>query len=370
MIDINAIRNFVIASNGLTKVDDVYAIYYDETNNDRRIHIRSDGLNVKEPKCFVVGGIAHRGHVRDLNFGKLRSALRLQKTVKDMKFEHVTKGDFCHALNAQKLETYLRWLRDQGLFVHYSAVDPLYWSIVDVIDSILAEHRDASLRMYHLQLKNDLYAILRYELTDTIELLQRYSYPNVGRERRSAFVAELREFLEQRDELLPHFNYMKLKGVLQIAENLRALPFLEDEKPNVLVDCFGPFFVNRICLFRNSEHIFDDEEVVKDYLAGEVFVDEGRILSNHRFAKSDDEPGVQISDVIVGLVGRFFTFIQSTERSDLVECRNSLAPQQQRNLGLLKELLDRSCEENVAFAHSVLSLEDLERADNFLRDSA
>jgi len=31
---------------------------------------------------------------------------------------------------------------DQGLYVHYSVLDPLYWSIVDIVDSILTEHGD------------------------------------------------------------------------------------------------------------------------------------------------------------------------------------------------------------------------------------
>jgi hypothetical protein len=43
-----------------------------------------------------------------------------------------------------------------------------------------------------------------------------------------------------------------------------------------------------------------------------------------------------------------------------------LSAQQKRNLVLLKELLDRSLEENSAFAHFILSLEDQERAAFFL----
>ena len=77
---------------------------------------------------------------------------------------------------------------------------------------------------------------------------------------------------------------------------------------------------------------------------------------------SDDEPGIQISDVITGVLGKLFSFVQETELSDLVQWRESLNPQQERNLGLLRQLLDRSLEENRAFAHYVLSLEDQQRA--------
>src|SRR5258707_1318583 len=63
MIDVNQIRGPNIALRGLTKADAPYTMYYDETNNIRRLHLRADGLNVPEPKCFVIAGIAHRGSV-------------------------------------------------------------------------------------------------------------------------------------------------------------------------------------------------------------------------------------------------------------------------------------------------------------------
>jgi hypothetical protein len=285
-----------------------------------------------------------------------------------MKLEHVAKGDFLRVLRAPKLETFLQWLLEHGLFVHYSALDPLYWSIVDIIDSILAEHGETTLFAANRNLKNDLYTILRHDQNNMVDLFQRYSYPDVGREKRPAFVAELRGLLEHRRDLLPHFNFMMLKGVLQIAEKLDSLPYLEDETPNVLIDGFGLFFVQRICLFKNSEHILDIEEVVKTYLAGQIFFDGERKLTHYRFVKSHDEPGVQISDVVVGLLGKFFSLIQNTEPPELVEMRQNLSAQQKRNLGFLRELLNRSLEENSAFAHFVLSLEDQERAAFFLQN--
>jgi hypothetical protein len=362
MIDVNFVRQSQIALYGLNKLDEVYTIYYDETNNIRRLHVRADGLNVREPKCFVVGGIAHHGPAHNLDIHGLRAALRIQKTANEIKLKHVATGDFADLLAAAKLEVFFRWLIDAGLFIHYFTLDPLYWSIVDVIDSILTEHGNNKLLMANWELKNDLYAILRHDQSGTVDLFRRYSYPDVGLERRPAFIAELLDLLEYRRSMLPHFNYMMLKGVLQIAKNLSSLPYLEDETPNVLIDGFGMFFIHRICLFKNCEHILDVEEVVQSYISGETLTDGERTLSNYRFAVSDDEPGIQISDVITGVLGKLFSFIQETELGDLVQWRESLNPQQERNLGLLRQLLDRSLEENRAFAHYVLSLEDQQRA--------
>lgn len=59
MIDVNEIRDPEIALHDPASVNGVYTIYCDETNNIRRLHVRSDGLNVREPQCFVLGGVAH-----------------------------------------------------------------------------------------------------------------------------------------------------------------------------------------------------------------------------------------------------------------------------------------------------------------------
>lgn len=257
---------------------------------------------------------------------------------------------------------FFRWLVDAGFFIHYFALDPLYWSVVDVIDSILTQHGNAALLMANWELKNDLYTILRHDQPGTVDLFQRYSYPDVGRERRPAFVAELLDLVEARRNMLPHFNFMMLKGVIEIARNLESLPYLEDETPNVLIDGFGLFFIHRICLFKNCEHILDVEEVVRSYISGQTFTDGERKLTNFRFAVSGDEPGVQISDVVTGVLGKLFSFIQETEFDDLVLWRENVDPQQERNLGLLRRLLDLSLKENPAFAHYVLSLEDRRRA--------
>jgi hypothetical protein len=108
MIDVNALRKFDVALNELAGADAVYAIYYDETNNIRRLHTRADGLNVSQPKYFVIAGIAYRSPPCELNIDDLRQRCRIQKTTKDIKLEHIAKGDFLQVLAAQKLEAFLR----------------------------------------------------------------------------------------------------------------------------------------------------------------------------------------------------------------------------------------------------------------------
>ena len=103
------------------------------------------------------------------------------------------KGDFLSVLKAEKLEIFLRWIFGQGFSIHYSVLYPLFWSIVDIIDSILTEYGNDNLLMANWQLKNALCTILRDDPVGTVDLFQRYSYPDVGRARRPAFITELRD---------------------------------------------------------------------------------------------------------------------------------------------------------------------------------
>ena len=366
MIDVNRIRDAAISLHGLDRADEVYTIYYDETNNIRRLRVTPKGLNVQEPGCYVLGGIAHKGSPRDLGVGTLKSHLKIQKSVYEIKLKHIGKGNFIDLLGSTKIAMFLEWVLSEGLFIHYQVLDPIYWSIVDVVDSILTELENDSLLVCAPILKNDLYVILRYNFNCTIQLFQRYSYPDVGRDRRRPFVSELNHLLEERHYLLERFNYQMLKGVLEAAVNLESLPYLEDEKPNVLLDGFCMFYVNNICLFKNSAHIMDIEEVIEENLKSLTFMDDGRPLKNYGFVDSMHERGIQVADIVVGLLGKFFTFTNSTELYELSLIRSSLSATQRGTLSQFREVVNSAVSENPAFANRVLSLDDNGKAAFFL----
>lgn len=357
MINIDEMREAELAM-GLPRLNAVFTLYYDETNNIRRLHVRPDGLNVKQPKVFVLGGVAHPGAPKPVDLTRLRADLRLQPSVRELKYKHLADGEFLEALASPKVGVFLDWLLGEGFTVHLFALDPLYWSIVDVIDSILAEHRDWRLDQARDHLKNDLYGLLRLEPDRTINLLRRYDYPDVGRARRKAFVAELLVQLQEHEAAFPKFNYDMLKGVLQIARSLERLPFLEDERPNVLIDRFATFFVKRICLFKHSHHVLDVEELVKAEMLRQPILDRGAPYERYRFADSHDEAGIQVADLTVGLLGRLFSFVVAHDRDSLDAIRRSLSERQAATLASLSRVLADSLKETPAFVQVVMSLED------------
>lgn len=362
MIDVNEMRNPILTAYHLPNVDEPYTFYYDETNNIRKLHLTSAGLNIRRPECFVLGGIVHRGPPRPVVLAELRAALPLQPSVKEIKLKHLGAGGFFELLASPKVETFLEWLTAQEFLLHYQVIDLLYWSIVDIVDSILAEIGEPALMAAHLLLKDSLYTVLRDDVDGTAELLGRYNYPDVGSERRSAFIAELQDLVEHRGPLLEHFPLYMLKGLLEAARGLDSLPYLEDETPNVLVDGFGSFFLNRLCLFTKAQHILDDEKQIEAYLESLSLSESGVRLRHFRFANSQSEAGVQLSDPVAGLLGKLFSHLNRTPFDELEQEMANLTDQQWRGLTLLARLLDASTDECPGFAQYVISAEDRQRA--------
>lgn len=351
-------RERAIRAHGLIGTDRPYTLYYDETNNIRRLHVTETGFNVQEPGCFVLGGVGHTGPPRALDVDSLKSAVRLQASAPELKLEHLAKGGLLQVLGSRKLATYLDWVADQGLFVHYLAVDPLYWSSVDIIDSVLANEQVGHLAAFHLELKNDLYTVLRSDHAAVAELYFRYGYPGLAPERRADFLDELRDWVDARGDLLDHFPHQLLKDVLKAGRRAASLPFIEGHAAGSLIDDFATFFIERFTVFKHVQHILDVETVIRRKLTETTLMDGDTPLANHRFVDSKLEPGVQVSDPMVGLLGKFLTYIGQTAPADIVADHEALTPLQRQNLITLNRLLDRSHAETPAFMNNVLALSD------------
>lgn len=92
-------------------------------------------------------------------------------------------------------------------------IDPLFWSSVDIVDSILAERRDlAQARFYHLQIKSDLVALLRADPPATVRLFHDHGYPSLAAHERKPFIADLLALIEREQDAVDPFSYMMLKG--------------------------------------------------------------------------------------------------------------------------------------------------------------
>lgn len=166
-------------------------------------------------------------------------------------------------------------------------------------------------------LKNDLHLVLRDDVAATAGMLGRFGYPDLGPAQRDAFIAELRVTVEDKSGLLTGFNHQMLKGLLEIGADLDSLPYLENETPNILIDGFGAFYLNRLALFKNSTHVLDIEKTIETYLAGLDLRDGTDPLANFTFVDSRAAPWVQVSDALAGPLGKLFSFAGNTPAHEI-----------------------------------------------------
>ncbi|MBB1180583.1 hypothetical protein ABE444_09395 [Brevundimonas pondensis] len=363
VIDVNMLRRTAIKAHGLIHADRAYWLYYDETNNIRRLHLQADAFNVPDLNCWVLGGLGRRDST-PIDVAPLRARAFIQPNAEELHFALFGRGEFPKVLGSRKLETFLDWALKEDLLVHYLALDPFYWSVVDVVDSVLAagEMPDG----FGETLKSDLCTVLRDDRARTAALMARFDYPDLKPENRHAFMTELIAFAEDHAGLLDHFGYQMLRGLLQMGRH-HPLPFIEGGEARVLIDGFRDFFLERICILKNASHIFDAEDVVSGELARMTLTDGDAPFCNYRFVeRSHDDPGVQVSDVMVGFLAKFFSWISSVDEHEVRDLKAALSPTQARNRERLIGLLEASYAENAAFTHTVVSLADRQKAAIFL----
>ncbi len=362
---VNDMRQMMIDAFQLRRTDDKFTFYYDETNNIRKFYLTDDGTNVSEHKNFVLGGIALAEGRALPDIAPLRAKLRMQSNAPEIKFAHVAKGDFEQVLTSKKLEVVLSWIVEHGILIHYSSVNIIYWAIVDIIDSILAEDRFKHYQPYHQELKNELYRLINLDKPTFLALMKRHRYPDIQRGKTAGFIADVDAYLDAHsleDDNLPT---LMLKEVIDKSASLPELAFLVDEDEDMLIENFQGFYTRPIMLFKNATHIFDCEIQIEKSLNGAKFRDSAGHV-DFSFSDSRSEPGIQIADVVTGFLGKYQSFVEEHPLQELLKRKNSWNEIQSANFNLLRRLIDLSDEVSNAFIHRSTAMDSAWKDETFL----
>lgn len=334
-------------------------IYYDESNNPRKLLLADDGFNVPNAQCFVLAGIAAHDQSALPSFAELVTAFRLQPTARELKFKNIADGDFERAIGGRHMATLLDLLLDRGLVIHLSVLDTLYWSLVDVVDSLMAEPRIGPI-LIHAELKSALRDVGLRDLPALLTLLRSYRYPDLTRESVPAFLSALQHFIDthRRNGEAPAY---ALARIMERAASLPALEltFLHDNDLDVLIESFSDFYLHRVYTFSHAHHVFDEETVIEPKLRQLRIVD-GIQPIDYRFADSVDEVGIQLSDAVCGTFRTLFDYLQVHELEVLAERRARYTPVQRENIGKLDALIDRSGALSDGLLHYIFPV-DLQR---------
>ena len=218
------------------------------------------------------------------------------------------------------------------------------------------------------RLKSDLYQLARLEIDSVIDLFYKFGYSNIKSEEVVEFIVCLSElFHPYLGEAKFHFGLESLHQILNEAKKKKELPFVTDETDHLLLSDLSQFYLRPIYTFKLSTHIFDNEESIKAIIDEYRILDNGNEIKNYSFTDSQDNKLIQLSDIFIGLMGKFTQYRNTHTVEEITTDIQSMTPLQLDNCKLFVDVILKSERKNPAFLHSVDSVEEIMKFDEICR---
>lgn len=339
--------------------------YYDESNNCRKFWLDSGKTNFNHDfrADFVLAGIATDKEYQ-IPFEELKQRFRLQKNVVELKSKSLFKGkDFLQSMGTKQATALIKLFSDYDLYIHYSNVNNFYYTIVEILDSIVTPDEIDEFGFNYFGLKTTFYDMLVPSIDEVIEIMIKYSYPNIKTTDIEAFCNALMDAIDSQYIQKPDQKFVF--GMLKRASKSHELVFIQDNIDYVMQEDYSIFYVDTIMKFSKSMHHFDEELSIQDKVAKTVS-EFDKDATNYEFINSKDNTMIQISDLVAGLLGRMFFFINSVSsyneiRKKVIELNDI----QVINCKHFNELRIKSNFHNKGFLHSTTTVGIIKRLDFF-----
>lgn len=344
-INVNENRDEIIMFQGLQNMDGEYTFYYDETNNGRKFHLEKGYFNISVDQNFILGGLVYDGRGSVIDTTDLFQSLKLQKTTTEIKFKHIASGELIDVLKSKKMNQILKWIYSHNLYLHYTNLNPLYFGIVDIIDSAIVS--SATTTAFDISfanhVKNEFYLALNENIEKTVEIFFEYGYPSIDKDRIGNFIDDIIELVTPyRDVHKSHLGIETAIQILKASKKKKKLPFIEDGTKYTLMHDYSIFYMQPLCMFKNSMHYFDREDLIKTILEQYEFLDGNRKLDHYEFVDSKENGLIQLSDIMMGFLGKLYAFVRQKSVNDIKNIRGNLGEIERGNLDLINKLTWRS----------------------------
>jgi hypothetical protein len=252
-------------------------------------------------------------------------------------------------MGSKRTTTFLKWLNESPLFIHYASLNNVYFALVDIIDSLFLAYpedflagwvneRDAIDWM--LDVKDSFYRHSKDHLPEIVKLSMKHNYPEIIADDVPSFCCDWINQLNVNKN-----SELELRFIVQLLKKAKIdkeLPLLKGNTPGILVKDYATSYLERIRIFKNSYHVFDRELSIEHKLSTVKIIENGEICTRYRFEDSRNNRNIQISDVFVGLMGRYFTFLNEMDERRLNEVIRNLSSQQKENFKLLNTIVAKS----------------------------
>ncbi|GAA0062658.1 DUF3800 domain-containing protein [Clostridium sp. CTA-1] len=369
-IDINELRELEAMHHQFRPPNEKMTFYYDETANVRKFSLTEKGINDLNAvnRDFILGGVAFDGDACPANIDELYRRLRLQPTVKELKYDKLVNGhkNFWKGLNRNTLSEFLDWLCNSGLYIHYITLNNLYYSIVDIVDNLWdVQPQFCFSGEWEFSLKSVLYKFAFENQDDFYAVLKTYEYPDIKEDKIKDFCRELINLIEEKGDS-DDFFLECFRQMLKVNSKKEKMLFLQDNEKDVLVQEYFLLRIGRCYMFKNSFHYFDEEDEAELKMKEIKMLDGDKELLNYAFVDSKKDRLIQISDALIGLLGKFFEFIDNIKENEFLDLLMDATDKQKKNLKIIAELIDKAERKHITLIHNVNDINLTRRRGKFL----
>ena len=249
-----------------------YVFYYDESNNCRKFWVddNKQQFNTDYTADFVLAGLVKKEEdTVDVSLESFRKILKLQANVEEIKFKKLySKGDFLQCVKEKRLFETLSWIDKSPFFIHYTNVNNLFYTLVEIFDSIVSSDEIIEFGYDYLKMKSIFYYMFKEKADELQKLMFKYRYPNIQRENIEMFCNELLFLLGSRKEMREEEKF--LAGMLARAAKSDELIFLHDNDDYIMQENYAEFYIDPIRKYQKSTHIFDEEMTVQEIVKNQI----------------------------------------------------------------------------------------------------
>ena len=256
----------------------------------------------------------------------------------------------------------LPWIDKSPFYIHYTNVNNLYYTLVEIFDSIVKFDEISEFEYEYSKMKSVFYYMFKKKADKLQILMYKYKYPNIQREDIEKFCNELLFLLGSKWEMKEEEKF--LAGMLRRAAKSDELLFLHNNIDYIMQENYAEFYVDPIRKYQKSTHIFDEETTVQDIVKKQMTY-RGNMGNNFKFVKSETDIYVQLSDVVAGILGKLFKYINSTSVNQRRKDVESLSKIQVENILLINKLRTEANRENPGFLCSIAPLDEVGTLNSF-----
>lgn len=361
------IRTETIQLHGLEDMDmdKQYTFYYDETNNPRTFKITENGFNFDERNFFVLGGLVFikENKPKDSAVDHLFKQIGGQEIMQEVKFKHIQQKskDFLFLINKYRVRDLINWIDQYNLWIHYSFLDNFYYSIVDIVDTLEESYYLGP--EFLREIKNELYLVIKGDKNEFLDILRKNSYPEIPNHRE--FITDIINWLEEKsynDIFLIEYFRQSLKSYRN-----KKLVLLKGNEPFITIGDYTSLYEHRLFTFLYSTHVLDKEEIVEAKIKAHEVNTYKQKFGNYEFIDSKTNRFIQLSDMIVGIIRMWLSYLEKSTIREMERDFASLRPHQLHTLQQWNRIMIRSLAENRTFKHGIAH-NDFERKVSFFLD--